>query len=564
MAVNQALTAQYGITDPDLEKYLQMASMPAIIAWGDPSAGGSRSQEQQARRAAQQFAAMGGQAEFDRINAKIAADPVLKQQLNSVIAAGNKGDMFSRIGDFAVSQVPTALKLAALAGGADLAMGGTLFGGGAAAGVGGGTGTLAGAGVPSTVAVDPIAAMTGAGTGVSDFAALNSAMNAPGAMLSGSLGNAATGLGYDMLGAAATGGGMLSGVSPAISQAAQTLAKAGITPEQVAANQNNPAWLKSITDATGIPESMLGTVASTGLNMLGGYLQGQSATSAAQTSANAQIEAARIAAEASKFKPVGVTTRFGGSQFGYDAQGNLISAGYNLSPEAKAQQDALMAMSNQALTQYQGAPAAAAPMGQAAQTMFGLGQGYLQTTPQAQAAQYMAEQQALLAPSREREMAALQARLQAQGRLGLSTGGTTTGMLASQPELEALYNAQRMQDLQLAAQATQGGQQYAQFGAGMVGAGGDMLKGMYGTQQAAYAPYQTALGGATMLESLGQQPMDIGTSIGARTSTAAAQAGNLIGTGMMNAAKTMQPANAYNPWVAPLAGAAGLFSQWGQ
>lgn len=411
----------------------------------------------------------------------------------------------------------------------------------------------------------PGVASIGGASGITpamEAAGMLSAAGAPGVAASTAAANAATGLGYDMLGTAATGGGMLSGVSPAISQAAQTLAQAGITPEQVAANQNNPSWLQSVSNATGLSTSALGSIASTGLNALGGFLQGQSATSAAQTAANAQIEAARIAAEASKFKPVGVTTRFGGSQFGYDAQGNLISAGYQLSPEAKAQQDALMAMSNQALTQYQGAPAATAPMGTAAQTMFNLGQGYLQTTPQAQAAQYMSEQQALLAPGREREMAALQNRLQAQGRLGLATGGTSTGMLASQPELEALYNAQRMQDLQLAAQATQGGQQYAQFGAGMVGSGGDMLKGMYGTQQAAYAPYQTALGGAVGMEQLGQQPMDIGTSIGAKTSTAGAQAGIFRAQGLQGAAQTMQPANAYNPWATMLSNAGNAITNY--
>lgn len=303
---------------------------------------------------------------------------------------------------------------------------------------------------------------------------------------------------------------------------------------------------------------------STGLGLLGSYAGGQAATGAAQTSANAQIEAARIAAEASRFRPVGVTTRFGQSQFGYDPQGNLVSAGYQLSPELKAQQDALMAMSGQALTQYQGAPAATAPMAQGAQTLFGLGQGYLATTPQEQAAKFMAEQQALLAPSRERELAALNARLQAQGRGGLAIGGTSTGMMAANPELEAYYNALRQQDLALAAQATQGGQQYATFGAGLLGTGGDLQRSMYGTQQAAYAPYQTALGGATTLEQLGQTPLDIGTSLGSATTAAAAAGGRAMQQGMTGAAQTMQPANAYSPWGSLLTGAGQAIGQYGQ
>lgn len=560
--VDPALTAQFGITDPDLISYLNMASLPTTIAWGDPSMGGSRSQEQAARRATTQFASMGGQARLNRIKAKIAADPALQAQLAAYTAAGNKGDMFSRIGDALVSATPTALKLAALGGGADIAMGGGLFGAGGVAGAGSAQGMTA----AELAASDPyLASIGGAGgvTGGMETAGMLSSAASPGVAASTAASNVATGLGYDMLGTAATGG-MLSSVSPALAQAAQTLAQNGITQEVLNQAVSNPSIMDKISKFTGLSAPTLGQIASTGLGLLGSAIQGQSATEAAQTAAQAQIEAARIAAEASKFRPVGVTTRFGGSQFGYDAAGNLTSAGYQLSPEAKAQQDVLMGMSGKALAQYQASPAATAPLGQGAQTLFGLGQGYLATTPQDQAAKYMAEQQALLAPTRERQMAALQNRLQAQGRLGLATGGTSTGMMAANPELEAFYNAQRMQDLQLASQATQGGQQYATFGAGLLGTGSDLQRAMYGTQQAAFAPYQTALGGATTLEQLGQQPMDIGTSIGARTSTAAAQAGLLQAQGMTQAAQTMQPANAYSPWGALLTGAGQAIGQYSQ
>lgn len=363
---------------------------------------------------------------------------------------------------------------------------------------------------------------------------------------------AATNLGQYAAPVAVTTGGMLES-SALIPAATQTVAPATGGLLTNAANTVIPAatnWWES-------PQAW-----STGLNMLGGYLQGEQATQAAQTSANAQIEAARIAAEAAKFKPVGVTSRFGQSQFGYDDKGNLISAGYNLSPEAKAQQDILMGVSGNMLSQYQGAQAATAPMGTAGQQAMALGQGYLGTSPQAQAAQYMAQQQALLAPSREREMAALQARLQAQGRGGLAVGGTSSGMMAANPELEAYYNAIRQQDLGLAAQATQGGMDYAKFGAGMVGAGGDLISGMYGTQAAAYKPYQTALGGATTLEGLGQNPMDLGINIGAKGTAASAMSGQLLGQGMANAATTMQPANAYSPWVGLLSGGANMIGQY--
>ena len=53
-----------------------------------------------------------------------------------------------------------------------------------------------------------------------------------------------------------------------------------------------------------------------GTSLLGGVLGGNASRDAANTSARAQLEAARIAAEAAKFRPVGVTTRFGASQLG--------------------------------------------------------------------------------------------------------------------------------------------------------------------------------------------------------------------------------------------------------
>jgi hypothetical protein len=141
----------------------------------------------------------------------------------------------------------------------------------------------------------------------------------------------------------------------------------------------------------------------------------------------------------------------------------------------------------------------------------------------------------------------------AQGRLGLATGGTST-LGPSNPEMEALMNAQRMQDLQLAAQSTQGGMDYAKFGAGMVGTGGNLLSSMYGTQAGSFAPYQTALGGATNIEGLGQQAMDYGTAIGSKTSTANANVGSLLGQGMISSAATMQPTNSYSGWANLLSG----------
>jgi hypothetical protein len=296
-----------------------------------------------------------------------------------------------------------------------------------------------------------------------------------------------------------------------------------------------------------------------GLSAVGGYLSGNAAQDAASKAAAAQIEAAKIAADAAKFKPIGVTTRFGQSDFTKDANGNVIGAGYNLTPDVKAQQDALMAQSGQMLSQYQNAPAAFAPMGDAGQRAMSLGNQYLATDPAAQAQKYMQEQQALLATGRDRDMSQMLSGEYNRGTYGLATGAT--GMMgAANPRLEALMNAQRQQDLGLAAQATQGGMDYAKFGAGMVGTGGDLTKGMYAGQTAAYDPYKTALGGAQTLEGLGQQALTMGMDLGRQTSNAAA--GGLLAQGMNSAAQTMQPANAYSPWGAMLSGAGNAVANY--
>ena len=301
---------------------------------------------------------------------------------------------------------------------------------------------------------------------------------------------------------------------------------------------------------------------STGMNLAGGLLQGKSASDAARTQADAQIRAAQIAADAAKFRPVGVTTNFGKSQFGYDANGNLTSAGYQLSPQLQDQQKRLMDASGGMLDQFTGSQAATAPMSQAATTAMKLGNQYLQTSPQQQAAKYMADQQALLATGRERDAAQMLAGEQARGTYGLSVGGTSTGMMGANPRLEAMYNAQRQQDLALAAQATQGGMDYAKFGMGLVGSGGDMQRSMYDTQRAAYAPYQTAIGGAQTLEGLGQNALTLGMDLGGKVTSGNAAGGLLTARGIEGAASTMQPANAYNPWADLMSGGGRAMQQY--
>jgi hypothetical protein len=293
---------------------------------------------------------------------------------------------------------------------------------------------------------------------------------------------------------------------------------------------------------------------SAGASLLGGAMQGDAARSAARTSAAAQVDAARIAADAARFRPVGITTRYGTSNFQTDAQGNVIGAGYDVSPELRAYQDRLQALTGGALTQAEMAQQQYAPLQQSAQGLFGLGQQYLQQTPQQVAAQYMQQQQDLLAPSRERSMAQLQNQLYQQGRGGLSVGATgmrpsgAAGFGAASPEMEAYYNALAQQDAQLAANAQQAGQQNVAFGAGLLGSGSQLMSQYQAGQVGALNPFTTYLGGGQEIESMGQQPLTLGAGLGGQAAAYGANAGKSLLIGGMGAAATQQQANAYNPF----------------
>ena len=297
-----------------------------------------------------------------------------------------------------------------------------------------------------------------------------------------------------------------------------------------------------------------------GASLLGGSMQSRAAKGAAQESAKAQLEAARIAAEAAKFRPVGVTTRFGSSNFQFDPSGYLTGAGYTVSPELKAYQDRLQALTGGALTQAEMAQQQYEPLQQSATGLFGLGQQYLQQTPEQVASQYMRQQQDLLAPSRERQMAQLQNQLFQQGRGGLSVGATgarpsgAAGLGATTPEMEAYYNALAQQDLQLASQAQQAGQQNVAFGAGLLGTGAGLMGQYQAGQVGALSPFTSYLGAGSTIESLGQQPLEMGSALGGRAATYGANVGQALLTGGLGAARTLQAASGQSGLGAALTG----------
>jgi hypothetical protein len=254
--------------------------------------------------------------------------------------------------------------------------------------------------------------------------------------------------------------------------------------------------------------------------------------SAAQTGADAQLQAAQIAAEEQRFRPVGITTRFGQSQFGFDDEGRLTSAGYTSTPEIQALQDRLSALYGTSLGQAEQAQALGMPIGAAGQGLFNLGQQYMAQSPEQARQQFMAEQYALLDPVRQREEQRLGAGVFGRGRAGLNVGDI------GQPELFALSAARRQQDLELARQAEQAAQQRTAFGAGLFETGAGLLGRQYGLQTEALSPFQTQFGLQQLLEQSAQQPLDIGAQLGGRSATAGANVGQTLLAGGLGAAQT--------------------------
>jgi hypothetical protein len=200
-----------------------------------------------------------------------------------------------------------------------------------------------------------------------------------------------------------------------------------------------------------------------------------------------------------------------------------------------------------------------APLQGAAQGLFGLGEGYLAETPQEAAQRFMAQQQELLAPSRERQLAQVQQGLFNTGRGGLAVGATSArpsgaaGLGAASPELEAYYNALAQQDALLATQATQGGMDQTRFGAGLFATGGNLLTQGYQGQVTALGPFEAYLQQLQNIEGLGRQSLDIGSALGGRiASPSGAQA---LLSGGTSAAQSRFAANAYNPFATALTSA---------
>ena len=229
--------------------------------------------------------------------------------------------------------------------------------------------------------------------------------------------------------------------------------------------------------------------------------------SASQQSTQQQLEATRRAEQFATFKPVGVTTAFGQSNFGFDpTTGQLTSAGYTATPQVATQRERL----------------------------FGLGAEALPTTADTAALQqqYLEQQRGLLAPSREQQLAQLRNRQYQRGTGGLATGGTVAGyapgaggLMQTNPEMAAYYNALAREDATLGANAPI----YAQ----------DLLNKRIATGTGLFTQ-------AGALETMAQQPLTLGAGLGAQAATAGSRAGLYGLTGAQGAAQTQLYGNVAN------------------
>jgi hypothetical protein len=301
---------------------------------------------------------------------------------------------------------------------------------------------------------------------------------------------------------------------------------------------------------------------------------GASSTKAAGEAAAAQqSQAARDASAAAAFRPVGMTNRFGASSFTRETDPStgmpyVSAASYTPAAELSALQNQLFGGFG---GQYDYAAQQAQqlqPLSPAAQQLFGLGQGYLATSPDQARAEYMATQQAALAPSREQQLAAVRNQVYQTGRSGLATGGTSTGMMASNPELAAYYNSIAQQDLGLAAQAEQAAQQRQAFGAGLFGTGAQLLGTQASTMAGAYNPLQTLLGTSGQVEQLSQMPYQLGLQLGQAQQPGQTAGAQMYQQGISQAAQTQygatQAANAANAgfWGGLMSGGAQAYASY--
>lgn len=319
--------------------------------------------------------------------------------------------------------------------------------------------------------------------------------------------------------------------------------------------------------------SLVAQIAGPVLSTVGGLIGGSKASQAANQQATAFRDAATWGRNQAAFQPFGITTGFGSSSFQTDpTTGRVTSAGYTLDPRLQNLQNQLAGQFgninlNPDVSQFQTSANQAFGAGT---NLFNLGNQYTSISPQEAQAQYINNTQAALAAGRERDRAATANQVFRTGRTGLATGGTSTGMLQSNPEYAALYNARAQQDLDITQRAQEQGRANQQFGAnlyttgaGLNQSGAGMLGNMQTYQNNAYNPLRTALGLFSDVERLGMQPYEMSMNLGKSISDAGARQGEIYMGGERAAAPSQMAYSSYSPFAQTLQGAGQAMSGMG-
>jgi len=290
--------------------------------------------------------------------------------------------------------------------------------------------------------------------------------------------------------------------------------------------------------------SFVSSIAGPLLSIGGGLISGSKGADAAKGQAEALRAAGLRSSQMAQFRPIGLRTGFGSSNFRVNELGQVEEAGYTLDPQ-------LEALRNRFTTGATGYDPTrvqnlAEPIYGGASSLFNLGGSYLGANPQEVAAKYISDRQSLLQPSRAAEFGRLQARNFATGRggLGVQTG---TGGAPANPALQAYYNSIFQQDKALAAEADQAAMERIRFGGELYGAGGKLASGIPTLFSGSFLPIETQLNLAKSIESLGQNPYQMSLDLAAAQAGAGARAGQLYLEPQAAAANAYSRYQGYSP-----------------
>ena len=352
--------------------------------------------------------------------------------------------------------------------------------------------------------------------------------------------------------------------------------------------------------------SSIASFAGPAFSLVGGLISGGKGADAARGQAEALRAAGLRSSQMAQFRPIGMRTGFGSSQFKVNELGQVEEAGYTLDPRLEALRNRFVsgatgaprAITTQAPQVPQGysltdtAPMqprtavmpkegftyAYGPSGDrievpltaqtsyeptegydptrvqqlteplygGAASLFNLGGDYLGANPQEVAAKYISDRQGLLAPSRAAEFGKIQARNYATGRGGLGVQ-TATGGAPTNPALQAYYNSIFQQDKALAAEADTEAMNRIRFGGELYGAGSKLASNIPSLFSGSFLPIETQLGLARTVEGMGQSPYQMSLDLAERQARAGAQAGNLYMQPQAAAANAYSQYQSYSP-----------------